>query len=658
MQTVSDLYRNIIADKRHRKEVKILVDGVDHQMGNILSLKTYGSLFKTVGIGNVISREIDLSFVPIGEIPRKAEIRPYIRVRLGDQVSEWVQKGVFYIDTRKFDDASGTLTVHGYDAMLKSSPNYIDVEESSGTWPRKARTVVEDIAYRMGVELDERTVLQEYDVGYMPLTSGRETLGWIAAMHGGNWTITDEGKLRLVPLVTAWESIDLGREMAQLETALEFAPYTGVQFYYEDKDTIFAGTDEGRVLEVECPWATQEIANAVLDNIRGYIYRPYKAVSAILDPAAELGDPITVSGTDSVLASCDTTFNAIMVSDIAAPADKEIDHEYPYEDPNRNRTRRGIARAKADIQIGVDNIQAKVEGVEGGLAQLKLEVDGITLEVTSVSTTGGQTYARIRLKGGNGEWQEGQILLNGNVNVSGTLSAEALYAALGDVANLMVNRLSTSRRIPKYLAGDTSDDRYFYIANEEQRMVRAWTDGATEQARTPDGALLYWEQDVSDATLGANGYPYIDGVQVPTTTTESPYPVMVYVYQEGDRWKQTFAKDGNYAPQQIWGEGYGDASDPDRGKGFIQKLGASFEFLLKNSLGKYNGLVVRDDYTEVKGVRKTVKVDLSNLYNGSIVFTLEGDYQVKFDVELDENGLPFKYINADGNVMEVTYPSE
>lgn len=201
MQTVSDLYREIIADKRHRKDIKAIVNGVEHTMGNILRLKTYGSLFKTAGVGNVIAREIDLAFIPHREIPRMAEIRPYVRVRLGDQSSEWIPKGVFYIDTREPDETSGTLTIHGYDAMLLHGGEVYAQEGDTGEWPRAADVVVAEIAERMELQLDPRTVIDpEIMVSYPNDWTLRETLGYIAAAHCGNWTITDAGKLRLVPL--------------------------------------------------------------------------------------------------------------------------------------------------------------------------------------------------------------------------------------------------------------------------------------------------------------------------------------------------------------------------------------------------------------------------------------------------------------------------
>ena len=61
--------------------------------------------------------------------------------------------------------------------------------------------VVADIASRMGVPVDPRTVINPaYTVGYPNDLTMREILGYIAAAHAGNFVITDAGALRLVPL--------------------------------------------------------------------------------------------------------------------------------------------------------------------------------------------------------------------------------------------------------------------------------------------------------------------------------------------------------------------------------------------------------------------------------------------------------------------------
>ena len=53
----------------------------------------------------------------------------------------------------------------------------------------------------MGVELDERTELDdEIKVPYPNDWTAREILSMVGTAHCGNWTITDAGKLRLVPL--------------------------------------------------------------------------------------------------------------------------------------------------------------------------------------------------------------------------------------------------------------------------------------------------------------------------------------------------------------------------------------------------------------------------------------------------------------------------
>ena len=89
--------------------------------------------------------------------------------------------------------------------MLKAEETWLDSSYDAKTWPMPAATAVADIAARMGVEVDSRTVLDaafpmQYpadDKGDMTM---REALGRIAVANAGNWTITDEGKLLLVGL--------------------------------------------------------------------------------------------------------------------------------------------------------------------------------------------------------------------------------------------------------------------------------------------------------------------------------------------------------------------------------------------------------------------------------------------------------------------------
>lgn len=200
MQTVSALYQKIMSGE-HYAERKINIAGTDYGEDTIVSLTTTGGLFAdgTLSVGSAVSREINLSLWNISTtIPKMAKLIPYYRISNGTQTSEWIQKGVYYIDTRSID--SGLLTIHGYDDMLKAEQ--IWTPDQSLEFPMPMTQVVDIIANIMGVEIDARTVLNSsYTVDY-PANDYtlRDVLRFIAAAHGGNWIMSDVGELWLVGL--------------------------------------------------------------------------------------------------------------------------------------------------------------------------------------------------------------------------------------------------------------------------------------------------------------------------------------------------------------------------------------------------------------------------------------------------------------------------
>lgn len=202
MQETSELYKTILADERHRKETRLLVDGTEYAEDDIIEMKTTAALFAegVLSVGSAVAREIDVSLFPRGSIARMARLEPFVRMVLGDSVSEWIPKGVFWIDTREPDDSTGVLTIHGYDAMLKSEQVW--EPSQSLTFPMTFRAAARLIAGEMGVELDnESDISTRWEVDY-PANDYtlRDVLRYIAAGCGGNFIMTDSGKLRLVQL--------------------------------------------------------------------------------------------------------------------------------------------------------------------------------------------------------------------------------------------------------------------------------------------------------------------------------------------------------------------------------------------------------------------------------------------------------------------------
>lgn len=199
MQSLSTLYRTIF-EQEHTSEVKINIAGVDYGEDTIVSLSTTGSLFPDgkMSIGGACAKEINLTMWNVtGTIPKMAKMIPYYRIKAGTQVSEWVQKGVYYIDTRTVD--SGLLSIHGYDDMLKSE--LVWVPDQSLEFPMSMSQAVNVIAGLMGVTVDERTQVGNYTIDY-PANEYtlRDVLRYIAVASVGNWIFTDTGELLLVKL--------------------------------------------------------------------------------------------------------------------------------------------------------------------------------------------------------------------------------------------------------------------------------------------------------------------------------------------------------------------------------------------------------------------------------------------------------------------------
>lgn len=242
MQQTSQLYNTLLAagaPKEARALIYWATNSYDIYYGyddpnnpngaQIVSATTRASMLdSSLSIGNCIAKELNLvvrNFAGYHTIPRMAKIVMQFRLNDGTQQSEWIPKGTFYIDTRD-ESYEGVLTINAYDSMLKSEQSFTKSGEQ-GQWPRpdiravsdtrKPDGVVNTIAAAMGVEIDQRTfaVMKEgYLINYPGIVldngipqysqdgamSMRQILGYIGAMYGGNWVITDENKLRLIVL--------------------------------------------------------------------------------------------------------------------------------------------------------------------------------------------------------------------------------------------------------------------------------------------------------------------------------------------------------------------------------------------------------------------------------------------------------------------------
>lgn len=215
MLKVSDTYRSLLEDKRHRKEFKVRIGGKEYGHGHIISLATSHRLFAedTLSIGGTVSGQVTMTLRDVPVFSLAAKIELFVRLVSGDgrTASEWLPHGVYFIDTRSVDYSTGCVTINGYDIMLMATVPWNPTQDL--VFPMPMDTAVNLFCGLLGCQLDPRTTISHaYTIDYPandteagPDATGngvnytiRDILGWIAVAHGGNWIVTHEGKLLLV----------------------------------------------------------------------------------------------------------------------------------------------------------------------------------------------------------------------------------------------------------------------------------------------------------------------------------------------------------------------------------------------------------------------------------------------------------------------------
>lgn len=198
-QRTSELWKQLLRERNTEKEYAFEIGGVWYGPEAEACHSVTCSLFNRFGIGNAMSATLNLSLYADG-IPRGAVVKRYVRLVNGSRVSEWLPKGVFFVNRRVEED--GLWDIEAYDAMLKADITW--TPRPGFTFPCTMKAAVRDIARSMEVELDERNVYKPYTMPDYPEGEymRRDALRDIAAAHGGNWCISDAGKLRLVPLLS------------------------------------------------------------------------------------------------------------------------------------------------------------------------------------------------------------------------------------------------------------------------------------------------------------------------------------------------------------------------------------------------------------------------------------------------------------------------
>lgn len=195
--------------------------------------------------------------------------------------------------------------------------------------------------------------------------------------------------------------VNVLRRASNMEVSPQFDGYSAVRIFIGTDDDgnaiiVESGNTDGRTLEIKNPFGTQEMADKILSDIQGYQYQPLSADNALLDPAAEMGDGVTVNGVYSGIFVRETQFGRLMASDLAAPTDEEIEHEFAIESASDRQYTRFVQQTKSMLKITNMAIEAEVaartEADESINATLAIHATDIQARVTKQSPTGQTSF--------------------------------------------------------------------------------------------------------------------------------------------------------------------------------------------------------------------------------------------------------------------------
>ena len=217
----------------------------------------------------------------------------------------------------------------------------------------------------------------------------------------------------------------LGRRLAEFSPGIASQPITKVELLDENGNVVgVSGSDTGRTLTSLQPDGTNAMAAAILAKVSGYKHIGYDGSEALLDPAVELGDAVTVDGLYVPLIALDTTFGPMLAPNISAPDADEIDDEYPYKSPTQRQIERNMAKTRSLITKTSEEIMLKVDGIDGKYTEVKTTLDGLT--VTDASGT-----TKI-----NGSSIKTDNLYVDAANITGTLTADQIQTGSIRVGDL------------------------------------------------------------------------------------------------------------------------------------------------------------------------------------------------------------------------------
>ena len=539
MISTSTTYKNIL-EGNHRFETKIVVGQTTYGEDQIMSCERSQTLFAgDYGIGGAVMNQISFSLIGVtaAQLPSMSRVEVWTRAvsEDGSTSSEWLPMGIYYTKKPDYDPESEILSVMGYDEMWRTGVVPWEVGAAITAW---VEPTIRSVALHLTEGTTDETIETSFAGIGLPLEDDtqvpddilltatpfnftvREILSEIAVASCGNWVVVfssendvQTAKLRLVRMVdfpevgdpVTWT--DLGRDIVNFTKGDPIPPVTNVRVYYgygSDGAALYVEAysepDDGRKFDIELKTILDgvqvtSVAQNILEGLGKEYYNAIDAGGCSLDPAQEIGDPITANGVSSILGSITTEFSRGMWANISAPGIPQ-DDEFPDLSSSAMQTERQIAENAAnstkltvmdgEIRAEITRATASEDSTNEQLARLVEELqaeisraegaeDDIQNSIAQVVTV---TLNELGITESIGSLQEA---IDAIIAVQAYIKSGIIDYTSDNipVVGVEVGQTNTVDGVEVFskFARFTADGVYFYLANSEDPI--AWMSGQT-----------------------------------------------------------------------------------------------------------------------------------------------------------------------------------
>lgn len=303
----------------------------------------------------------------------------------------------------------------------------------------------------------------------------------------------------------------VGRKALEIDKIGSYPPVSGVRLYVDDENVYMAGDETGTVLEADCPYATQNMADSILSDLEGYEYKPISATGARVSPLSELGDGMTIDGEYTQLAYQNIRFSSGAVVDLAAPGSSELDHEYKVDGAQTQEINYKLAQTRSLISKSAEEIQLLVESeIDDLSASITVKLESITLDVQNLEEDLGQTV-RIAADGVTITNAQGDTLtIDGGQIDASTINAAELNASQINAADLNLTGAITWSDLASDAQGEITDAQSTASsALNTASVANSNANSAYTLANNANNIVSGWQY---------YGTTYIDGTRLMTGT--------------------------------------------------------------------------------------------------------------------------------------------